>query len=57
MEEPADYVRRNQHAWDGWAAEYEKLGRHAWQADPSWGIWSVPDAELHVLPDDIAGWT
>lgn len=55
MEEPADYVRRNQHAWDGWAAEYEKLGRHAWQADPSWGIWSVPDAELHVLPDDVAG--
>ncbi len=55
MERPADYVRRNQHAWDGWAAEYEKLGRHAWQADPSWGIWSVPDAELHVLPDDVAG--
>ena len=26
-----------------------------WQPEPSWGIWGIPDAELHVLPEDLAG--
>jgi SAM-dependent methyltransferase len=55
VEEPPDYVRRNRTAWDALAPEYEQMGRRAWQAEPSWGIWSVPEAQLTVLPEDLAG--
>jgi SAM-dependent methyltransferase len=55
MSEPPNHVRRNRAAWDVWAAEYEEPGRRAWaQTEPSWGIWRVPESELHVLPD-VAG--
>src|SRR6185312_4989235 len=50
-----EHVRRNRTAWDAWAAEYVEMGRRAWQTEPSWGIWSVPDTELNVLPDDLSG--
>lgn len=55
MEELPEHVRRNRAAWDGWAAGYVEMGRHAWQAEPSWGIWSVPDTQLNVLPEDLSG--
>jgi SAM-dependent methyltransferase len=31
------------------------MGRHAWQSEPSWGIWSVPETQLGVLPENLAG--
>jgi SAM-dependent methyltransferase len=55
MEELPDHVRRNRVAWDAIAPGYVEMGRHAWQTEPSWGIWSVPDRELNVLPDDLRG--
>jgi SAM-dependent methyltransferase len=55
MEQLPDYVRRNRQAWDASAAEYEDIGRRAWQAEASWGIWSVLDEELHVLPENVVG--
>ena len=51
-----EHVRRNREAWDGYAAEYFDDGHRSWaQPEPSWGIWGIPDAELHVLPADLAG--
>jgi SAM-dependent methyltransferase len=42
--------------WDLWAADYAAMGLHAWStADPSWGIWSIPEASVHALPADLAG--
>ena len=47
-----DHVRRNRAAWDEWAAEYVDRGRQSWESEePSWGIWGIPESELHVLPD------
>ncbi len=47
-----DHVRRNQAAWDLLAAEYEERGHRSWaQTEPDWGIWGVPERDLHVLPD------
>ena len=56
MGEVPDYVIRNRASWDGWAPEYEQTGRLNWtQDEPSWGIWSVPESELHLLPDNLEG--
>ncbi len=51
MADDADHVTRNRAAWDGWAPGYADAGRRRWAAaEPVWGIWSVPDAALGVLP-------
>jgi len=52
----ADHVRRNRAAWDRWATEYAEPGLRRWAAaEPSWGIWSIPEARAGVLPADMAG--
>jgi len=52
----ADHIRRNRDAWNEWAAEFVDSGERDWAAgDPSWGVWAVPEAELHVLPEDLEG--
>jgi SAM-dependent methyltransferase len=57
--EPAelpDHVQRNRELWDGMASEWVAPGRRNWEAlEPSWGVWAIPEAELHLLPDDLAG--
>lgn len=51
-----EHVRRNREQWDGWAADYEAAGREQWAAaEPSWGIWRVPEAQLRMLPADLDG--
>jgi SAM-dependent methyltransferase len=55
VEKLPEHVRRNRAAWDQWAAQYVEMGRRAWQGEPSWGVWSVPDTELKVLPADLSG--
>ena len=51
-----EHVRRNRVHWDARAAEYAGPGERAWaRQEPTWGIWRVPDSELHVLPEDLAG--
>ena len=52
----ADHVRRNREAWNGYAAEYVEPGRRNWaQSEPSWGIWGVPEAQVGMLPESVAG--
>ena len=51
-----EHVRRNRVHWDARAAEYVGPGERAWaRQEPTWGIWRVPDSELHVLPENLAG--
>ena len=51
-----DYVLRNRAHWDSWAHDYEESGRRNWaQDEPSWGIWSVPESEVQMLPEELAG--
>ena len=55
-EELPEHVAKNRAVWDEWAPEFEPRGRIAWASDePRWGIWHVPEAEIHLLPDDLAG--
>lgn len=51
-----EHVAANREAWDRYAADYADPGRRAWAAaEPSWGIWGVPESELHLLPVDLDG--
>ena len=46
-----DHIRRNRSAWNKSAAEYAVAGRRNWASEPSWGIWGIPEKEVHLLPD------
>jgi SAM-dependent methyltransferase len=51
VDESGDHVARNRAAWNTWAAEYAEPGRQNWSAEPSWGIWGIPESEAHLLLD------
>jgi SAM-dependent methyltransferase len=51
-----EHVLRNRAVWDEWAAGYEGAGLRGWSAaDPTWGIWAIPEAQAHVLPAELSG--
>jgi ubiquinone/menaquinone biosynthesis C-methylase UbiE len=55
-EQLPEYVAGNRDAWDVMAADYVAGGGRAWATDEvTWGIFQVPETELHLLPDDLAG--
>jgi SAM-dependent methyltransferase len=52
MTELTDHAARNRAQWDAWATDYAEAGRASWSvADPTWGMWSIPEAELGALGD------
>jgi SAM-dependent methyltransferase len=56
LSELPEHVRRNRAAWDVWAEEYEGPGRRNWaQEEPTWGVFGVPESEVGVFPEDVAG--
>ena len=56
MNELPEHVQRNRALWDDRARNYVASGKAGWaQATPDWGIWGVPESEVGMLPDDLAG--
>jgi SAM-dependent methyltransferase len=56
MPDAPEYLERNSAYWSAQAHEYAPNGRENWAAEePSWGVWSVPESQLHVLPGDLDG--
>jgi len=56
MEDLPEHVARNRAQWNDWAPEYVPDGRRNWEAaEPTWGIFSVPEAEVGLLPREIDG--
>jgi SAM-dependent methyltransferase len=52
MSGPEEYVDRNIRVWAKDRDYLVESGRRAWaSAEPSWGIWHIPERELGVLPD------
>jgi SAM-dependent methyltransferase len=57
-EELPEHVAANRSYWDGMAQEWVEPGERAWREQPgeeSWGIYGFPEAEIGMLPDDLAG--
>jgi SAM-dependent methyltransferase len=52
-----DYLATNVADWTRQAADQREGGRRNWSkaAAPTWGIFGVPETELGILPDDVAG--
>jgi SAM-dependent methyltransferase len=56
-----DHLDASRRFWDGLTGaegEYARqldYGRAQWSAAPNWGDWSVPEAELRLLPEPLAG--
>jgi SAM-dependent methyltransferase len=48
----ADHVLANRVSWDADADSWVDRGRILWAAEEiTWGIWGVPESELHLLPE------
>jgi SAM-dependent methyltransferase len=55
LSELPEYVARNREAWDADADAWVERGRRSWALEaPEWGMWSIPEGELGVIPD-VAG--
>jgi SAM-dependent methyltransferase len=47
-----DHLTRNQALWTEAAPRYAEAGRRHWAAERvTWGIWDIPEDDVHVLPD------
>ena len=52
LDDLPEHVRRNRESWDADAHVYVAGGERGWASDePRWGIWGVPESQLHLLPD------
>lgn len=50
-----EHAARNREHWDQLAAGYVSAGERQWGAgEASWGIWNIPESELHLL-DGVEG--
>jgi SAM-dependent methyltransferase len=57
-EELPEHVALNRAMWDGYAPQWVAPGERLWAIRPgeeTWGIFGVPETELRMLPDDLAG--
>lgn len=50
-----DHVRLNRDHWNAEAEKWVKSGEAAWSGPVQWGIWQLPEGELGLLPEDMAG--
>lgn len=50
------HVRENRAYWDAVAPRWVEAGERAWaSAEPYWGVWRLPEAEVRMLPRDLDG--
>ena len=57
-DELPEHVAANRASWDDEAPSYVAAGERAWAVRPgdeTWGIYGVPEAEVRMIPDDLAG--
>src|ERR1700743_3889703 len=56
MTDLPEHVATNRVFWDDLATKYVESGRANWEREePSWGIFSVPEREVGMLPKELDG--
>ncbi|MCU0504539.1 MAG: class I SAM-dependent methyltransferase [Chloroflexi bacterium] len=48
------HATANRAYWTAVAPAYAEAGAREWASEPSWGIWGIPESELHLI-DDVEG--
>jgi SAM-dependent methyltransferase len=55
-EQLPEHVQRNRAHWDEIAKDYYEPGRRKWSThEITWGIWAIPESDVHLLPTDVSG--
>jgi SAM-dependent methyltransferase len=50
-----EHVAENRAFWDRYAPDWVESGERNWSAaEPSWGIWGLPESQLQLLPEDMS---
>jgi SAM-dependent methyltransferase len=56
MADLSGHVATNRAFWDGLAGSFVESGRGNWEREePAWGIFSVPEGEVGMLPEVVEG--
>ena len=56
MSKFSEHVHRNRALWNDWAPKFMASGEVSWAREtPKWGIWGIPEAQVGMFPDDLAG--
>src|SRR5919108_4857858 len=56
MTDLPEHVSSNRARWDDAAEQYVAAGELGWAREtPAWGIWSVLESDVGMLPDDLVG--
>jgi SAM-dependent methyltransferase len=50
-----DHVLTNRSYWDATADRWIDPGEQCWATEPSWGMWDIPESQIHLLPADMTG--
>lgn len=51
-----DHVQANRTYWDDMAPQWIPAAKRSWAStEPFWGVWSLPESKVHMLPDDMSG--
>lgn len=51
-----EHVAENRAYWDGMADQWVAPGERGWRrAEPSWGVWGLPESQIRMLPADMTG--
>ncbi|MGH9246248.1 MAG: class I SAM-dependent methyltransferase [Acidimicrobiales bacterium] len=54
MSDERAHVVRNRESWDRSADWYAEAADAQWAGEPQWGVFGVPEADVGVLPTDLA---
>ncbi len=50
-----EHVAENRREWNEDAPNWVESGERNWASDPAWGMWSIPDEQMPLLPADMTG--
>ena len=55
MSTEPDYLAANRDHWNRNAHAWVDAGERHWASEATWGIWGIPNSEVPLLPEDMAG--
>ena len=51
----SEHVAENRRYWNSMAADWVAPGERGWAQEACWGTWAIPNSEVPLLADEMAG--